>query len=91
MVLRVDPSGVPRLIGDNTSESVFLSLTNSQFRGIANFPSGVWMLGGDDTVSGSTASDLVYSNEGEDARGGYLGNDSLFGGRGKDECPVYFL
>jgi Ca2+-binding RTX toxin-like protein len=85
MALQVDPSGVPRLIGDNTSESVFLSLANSQFRGIANFPSGVWMLGGDDTVSGSTASDLVYGNDGEDSVLGYLGNDSLFGGRGKDD------
>ena len=84
MVLRADPSGVPRLIGDNTSESVFLSLTNSQFRGIANFPSGVWMLGGDDSVIGSTANDLVYGNEGEDILRGNFGNDSLLGGKGKD-------
>ena len=85
MVLRADPSGVPRLIGDNTSESVFLSLTNSQFRGIANFPSGVWMLGGDDTVFGSTIGDLVFGNDGEDALEGYFGNDSLLGGKGKDD------
>jgi Ca2+-binding RTX toxin-like protein len=85
MVLRADPSGTPRLIGDNTSESVFLSLVNSRFGGITNFPSGVWMLGGDDTVDGSTASDLVYGNDGEDSLVGYAGNDSLLGGRGKDD------
>jgi Ca2+-binding RTX toxin-like protein len=52
----------------------------------ANFPLGVWMLAGDDIVTGSTANDLVYGNEGEDIISGGLGNDSLFGGRGK-----YFL
>ncbi|MEG4320199.1 MULTISPECIES: calcium-binding protein [unclassified Microcoleus] len=85
MVLRADPSGVPRLIGDNTSESVFLSTANSQFGGINNFPSGVWMLGGNDTVYGAITSDLVFGNDGEDALVGNFGNDSLFGGKGKDD------
>ncbi|MEG4277504.1 calcium-binding protein [Microcoleus sp. MON1_C1] len=84
MALQRDPSGVPRLIGDNTSESVELSVANSRFGGVTNFPSGVWMLGGDDSVIGSTANDLVYGNEGEDIIRGNFGNDSLFGGRGKD-------
>lgn len=84
MALQRDPSGVPRLVGDDTSESVELSVANSQFGGVTNFPSGVWILGGDDTVIGSTASDLVYGNEGEDIIGGNFDNDSLFGGRGKD-------
>jgi Ca2+-binding RTX toxin-like protein len=85
MALRADPSGLPRLIGENTSESVFLSTANSQFGGINNFPSGVWMLGGDDTVFGSTSNDLVFGNDGEDALLGNFGNDSLFGGKGKDD------
>lgn len=84
MALQKDPSGVPRLIGDNTSESVELSVAYSRFGDVTNFPSGVWMLGGDDTVIGSTSSDLVYGNEGEDIISGNFGNDSLFGGRGKD-------
>ena len=42
------------------------------------------MLGGDDSVTGSTSSDLVYGNEGEDIISGNLGNDSLFGGKGRD-------
>jgi Ca2+-binding RTX toxin-like protein len=84
MALQKDPSGLPRLIGDNTSESVELSVAYSRFGGVTNFPSGVLMLGGDDTVIGSTANDLVYGNEGEDIIRGNFGNDSLLGGRGKD-------
>ncbi|NJK74267.1 MAG: calcium-binding protein [Oscillatoriales cyanobacterium RU_3_3] len=84
MVLQRDSSGLPRLIGDNTSESVDLSVANSRFGGVTNFPSGVWMIGGDDSVTGSTANDLVFGNEGEDIISGGFGNDSLFGGKAKD-------
>ncbi|MBE9093977.1 calcium-binding protein [Tychonema sp. LEGE 07203] len=80
MALQTDPSGVPRLIGDNTSEYASL-----RFRSTANFPSGVWMLGGDDTVFGSTIGDLIFGNDGEDSLVGYFGNDSLLGGKGKDD------
>ena len=79
MVLRADPLGVPRLIGDNTSEYADLL-----FRNTANFPSGVWMLGGDDTVYGGISNDLIFGNDAEDSLVGYFGNDSLFGGKGKD-------
>ena len=79
MTLQPDPSESRRLIGDNTSEFVTLSIADA-----ANFPLGVWMLAGDDFVTGSTANDLVYGNEGEDIISGGLGNDSLFGGKGKD-------
>ncbi len=85
MALKADPTKLPRLIGENTSESVFLSTANSQFGGINNFPSGVWMLGGNDTVSGSITNDLVFGNDGEDVLLGNFGNDSLFGGKGKDD------
>lgn len=81
MALRADPSGVPRLVGDNTSE-----YANLQFQSTANFPSGVWMLGGDDTVFGWINNHLIFGNDGEDLLvGGYSGNDSLFGGKGKDD------
>ncbi|NQE36374.1 calcium-binding protein [Microcoleus asticus] len=84
MALQTDPSGVPRLIGDNTSEYADLFVLNSKFGGVTNFPSGVWMLGGEDTVIGSTIGDLVFGNDGEDFLVGDFGNDSLFGGQGKD-------
>ena len=42
------------------------------------------MLGGEDTVFGSTIGDFVFGNEGEDFLIGDFGNDSLFGGKGKD-------
>lgn len=79
MTLQPDPSESRRLIGDNTSESVTLSIADA-----TNFPLGVWMLAGDDFVTGSTANDLVYGNEGEDFIEGGFGNDSLFAGKGKD-------
>lgn len=79
MALQPDPSQLRRLIGDNTSEFVDLSIADA-----TNFPLGVWMLAGDDFVTGSTANDFVYGNEGEDIINGGLGNDSLFGGKGKD-------
>lgn len=80
MALQPDPSESRRLIGNNTSEFVTLSIADA-----ANFPLGVWMLAGNDTVDGSTANDLVYGNEGEDLlRDNFGGNDSLLGGKGKD-------
>jgi len=80
MPLQPDPSGVPRLIGDNTSEYADLL-----FQRTATFPSGVWMLGGDDTVYGGITNDLIFGNDGEDSLLGDFGNDSLFGGKGKDD------
>ncbi|MEG4104651.1 MULTISPECIES: calcium-binding protein [unclassified Microcoleus] len=79
MALKPDPSEQRRLIGDNTSEVVTLSIADA-----TNFPLGGWMLGGDDLVTGSTANDLIFGNEGEDLMSGELGNDSLLGGKSKD-------
>lgn len=84
MVLRADTSGLPRLIGDNTSESVDLYDIDPTLGEVTNFPSGIWMLGGNDTVDGSFANELVFGNDGEDSLEGEDGDDSLFGGRGKD-------
>ncbi|MEG4519256.1 MULTISPECIES: calcium-binding protein [unclassified Microcoleus] len=79
MALKPDTSGIVRLIGDNTSE--FIQLSPGELN---NFPLGAWALDGDDTVSGSGASELILGNEGEDFLTGFAGNDSLFGGKGRD-------
>ena len=79
MALKPDPSGIVRLIGDNTSE--FIQLFPGE---LTNFPLGAWALDGDDTVYGSGASELILGNEGEDFFTGFPGNDSLFGGKGRD-------
>ena len=79
MALQRDPSGAPRLIGDNTSEYIDLRSGSA-----GNSSGGVFLLGGDDTIDGSTNNDLIFGNEGEDIIRGNFGNDSLFGGKGKD-------
>ena len=79
MALKPDPSGILRLIGDNTPELIQLFPED-----LTNFPLGAWALDGDDTVTGLGASDLILGNEGEDVLRGFAGNDSVFGGKGKD-------
>ncbi|MGL5061254.1 MAG: calcium-binding protein [Microcoleus sp.] len=79
MALQPDPSEPQRLIGNNTSEVVTLSIADT-----TNFPLAVRMLAGDDTVNGSTANDWVYGNQGQDLIIGNFGNDSVLGGKGKD-------
>ncbi|MEG3985532.1 calcium-binding protein [Microcoleus sp. S28C3] len=79
MALQTDPSGVPRLIGENTSE-----YSDLRFGSVGISSGGVLMLGGDDTVDGAQTNDLIFGNEGEDILRGNFGNDSLLGGKGKD-------
>ncbi len=79
MALQRDPSGTARLIGDHTSEYADLRVGSA-----GNSSGGVLLLGGDDTIDGSTNNDLIFGNEGEDIIRGNFGNDSLFGGKGKD-------
>jgi hypothetical protein len=79
MALKPDPSGIPRLIGDTTSELIQLFPED-----LTNFPLGAWALDGNDTVNGSGASELILGNEGEDFLTGFADNDSLFGGKGRD-------
>jgi hypothetical protein len=79
MALKPDPSGIVRLIGENTSELIQLFPDE-----LTNFPLGAWALEGDDTVNGSGASELILGNEGEDFLAGLAGNDSVFGGIGRD-------
>lgn len=80
MVLKADSSGIPRLVGDNTPENITLSPGQ-----LADFAGGVWALGGNDTVTGSSDAELIYGNDNQDSILGGAGNDSLFGGRGNDD------
>lgn len=80
MALKADTFyNLPRLVGDNTSENVTLSPEQ-----LANFPEGAWLLGGDDTVTGSSSVELILGNAGDDRIFGNDGNDSLYGGKGDD-------
>jgi Ca2+-binding RTX toxin-like protein len=80
MVLQPDPSGEARLLGDSTSELVFVTAQQA-----ADFPLGVLLLEGDDTVTGASfADDLIIGNQGEDVINGSGGQDSLFGGQDRD-------
>ncbi|MEG4577723.1 calcium-binding protein [Microcoleus sp. N3A4] len=81
MALRfINDNGLFRLFGDNTAELIELSPGP-----LTNIPGGVWLLGGNDTVTGSTISELIVGNNGQDSISGGEGNDSLFGGKGNDQ------
>jgi Ca2+-binding RTX toxin-like protein len=81
MALRfINDNGLFRLFGDNTAESIELSPGP-----LTNIPGGVWLLGGNDTVTGSTISELILGNDGQDSISGGEGNDTLFGGKGNDQ------
>lgn len=72
-------NGVSRLVGDDSSESIVLTVGQ-----LAEYPGGLWTLGGSDTVTGSTDSEWVASNLGEDSLSGGGGNDTLMGGKDPD-------
>ena len=81
MALRfINDNGLFRLFGDNTAELIELSPGP-----LTNIPGGVWLLGGNDTVTGSTISELILGNDGQDSISGGEGNDTLFGGKGNDQ------
>lgn len=69
----------PRLVGDDTSENLTLSVGQ-----LANFPGGAWLFGPEDTVTGSSDAELILGNAGDDRIFGNDGNDSLYGGKGDD-------
>jgi len=68
------------LVGDNISELIELSPGP-----LTNIPGGVWLRGGNDTVIGSTISELILGNDGQDSISSGEGNDTLFGGKGNDQ------
>lgn len=82
MVLRpeTDPiTGLLRLVGDDTPIDV--TFFENQ---LGVFPLGVFLGSGNDTARGSTDSELIYGNQGDDQLFGGGGNDTLYGGQGDD-------
>lgn len=83
MVLRPDTdpiTGQLRLIGDNTPE--FIRIFPGE---LGVFPLGAFLLGGDDTVEGSSDPELIYGNRENDQLFGRGGNDTLLGGQENDQ------
>ncbi|MGD1807252.1 CAP domain-containing protein [Dapis sp. BLCC M126] len=72
------PNGNNLLASDNT-EAIILSPGE-----LANFPDGLAALGGNDTVTGSSDSEVIMGNRGEDNLNGGDGADTLFGGKDND-------
>ncbi|MGB3403743.1 MAG: hypothetical protein WBA77_13725 [Microcoleaceae cyanobacterium] len=83
MVLRpeTDPvTGELRLVGNDFPENVTF------FPGeLGVFPQGVLMLGGNDTVQGSSDGELIQGNQDNDLLFGGGGNDTLLGGQHNDQ------
>ena len=80
MVLTPDNSGISRLVGDNSPENITLAPGQ-----LANFPGGLWMLGGNDTVRGSSDAERIFGNDGKDSLLGGVGNDSIYAGKDDDD------
>lgn len=79
MVLISDPSGQQRLVATNQPDSILLSAGQ-----LTNYPLGVALLEGNDTLQGSNGSEEVNGNSGGDMLIGFGGNDLLLGGQGDD-------
>ena len=82
MVLRpeTDPvTGELRLVGNNFAEDITF------FPGeLGVFPQGVFLLGGNDTVQGSSDGELIRGNQDNDLLLGGGGDDTLLGGQNID-------
>ncbi|WP_448564050.1 calcium-binding protein [Trichothermofontia sp.] len=68
-----------RLLGTNGPDSEILN-----FGQLAQFPRGVWLLGGDDTLIGSADNELILGNRDEDSIDGGGGIDRILGGKEND-------
>lgn len=75
-----DPDGLPRLLGSEQPDTVFLAVG-----ALDDYLEGVWMLGGDDEVTGSPDDEQILLNEGNDIVYGGAGRDQLFGGKEDDQ------
>jgi len=80
MVLTPDNSGISRLVGDNSPENITLAPGQ-----LASFPEGLWMVGGNDTVRGSSDAERIFGNDGKDSLLGGAGSDSIYGGKDDDD------
>lgn len=66
-------------IGESSAESITLSPGQ-----LSGFPLGVLTLGGNDTVQGSSDSELILTNQDSDSVFAGAGNDTVFGGKQGD-------
>lgn len=71
--------GLPRLLASDASEIINLQPGQQNA-----FAGGVWALGGNDTINGSTSPELILGNQGNDVIAGGEGNDRILGGRDND-------
>ncbi|MEB3343107.1 CAP domain-containing protein [Okeania sp.] len=72
------PNGNNLLASDNP-DVIFLSVGE-----MTDFPDGLAALGGNDTVTGSSDSELIMGNRGEDSLNGGDGSDTLIAGKDND-------
>lgn len=79
MTLKPNISGLPLLLGDDTSE--IITLYPGQLK---NYPYGVVALGGNDSIVGSSDGEWLFGNSGEDIIDGDWGNDAILGGSDRD-------
>lgn len=68
-----------RLLGTNGDDNETLSPNQ-----LNPYPRGVWMLRGNDTLRGSSSSELIFGNQGADRLFGGDGNDRILGGKDND-------
>ncbi len=80
LTLTPDPSGLPRLLATEAAENITL------FQGqLAQYPDGIWTLGGDDIIFGTFDSERILPNQGQDTVYGGGGDDEVLGGQQNDE------
>lgn len=78
--LAPDPNDSSRLLGNDIAELVNLIIGE-----LNSYPDGLWLLGGDDTVTGSMEGELIRLNDGNDFVDGQGGQDTLYGGKQNDQ------
>lgn len=72
------PNG-DNLLGSNNADLITLSPGD-----LTDFPGGLATLDGNDTITGSSDSELIMANRGPDHISGGAGNDTLMGGKDDD-------
>lgn len=79
MTLKPSVTGLPLLLGDDTSEVITLSPGQ-----LKDYPYGVVALGGNDIITGSSDGEWLFGNSGEDLIDASWGNDAILGGGDRD-------
>lgn len=74
-----DPNYFPRLLGTDHPDQIVLTPGE-----LEQFPDGVWLLAGDDTITGTDNDELIFLNQGDDFGDGGAGDDIFYGGQHND-------